>query len=432
MVSTPELTNSFAEVGDYPTNHSYFGYTNSDNLPKAVAEALEDFGIFDGMTVPSMLCKLVKILNKVTAKANRHPTNLDEDAMDIDSPRVSEEETDSEEIVEDSDPEVYGSPPNHHSPIPTSLRSTNSLSLHTTTAAEYNSKIRTDLRLAKAAGFRVGYLGNLLNHGQDCYVTLSCRVAKLGIPDEALQAWHLDRKQYVTLLIHYTAGYRTMERLNGDDPSQSRQRVEMRVGTSQRYKVTLEEAIDAFSQIKDKDKKRKPLMKIQEGVNENEPADTGTGLHGLFISRPLNELLNERLLSLLRYRIGLGISWSGAEAYYNDNQGRNQNDSDAMDNKYFHHEDRAQFADHLPELITYDHLADSYAGNPSNLSFPLLAMQYMLRHLVRCTEFCLVCHCKIDADFEALKPYVCDKPLCLYQYMVGCSHHNRLYSFLYS
>lgn len=44
-------------------------------------------------------------------------------------------------------------------------------------------------------------------------------------------------------------------------------------------------------------------------------------------------------------------------------------------------------------------------------------MQFALRHLVRCTEFCLVCHCKVEADFEALKPYVCDKPLCLYQYM---------------
>ena len=33
------------------------------------------------------------------------------------------------------------------------------------------------------------------------------------------------------------------------------------------------------------------------------------------------------------------------------------------------------------------------------------------------TEFCLVCHCKLETDFEALKPYVCPNPLCLYQYM---------------
>ena len=385
------------------------------------------------MTVPSMLCKLVKILNKATAGSRLHPVNLDEDAMDIDSPEASEDEEDDEEEANEgyADYDDYdGFSPNHHSQNPATIRPIETSPLHTTTASEYNSRIRADLRLAKTAGFRIGHLGSLLNHGQDCYVTLSCRVSKLGIPDEALQAWHLDRKQYITLIIHYTAGYRTMERLNGDDPSQTRLRVEMRVGMSQRYKVTLEEAIDAFSHIKDKERKRENSVKsensvkLEDGVDVNESPDTGGGLHGLFISRPLNELLNERLLSLLRYRIGLGISWSGAEAYYNDSQGRNQNDSDAMDNKYFRPEDHTQFADHLPKLITYDHLAESYAGNISNLSFPLLAMQYTLRHLVRCTEFCLVCHCKIEADFEALKPYVCDKPLCLYQYMVGCFYHH--------
>lgn len=50
-------------------------------------------------------------------------------------------------------------------------------------------------------------------------------------------------------------------------------------------------------------------------------------------------------------------------------------------------------------------------------SFPLIAMQYALRHLVRCTEFCLICHDMIQNDFETMKPYVCDSPLCLYQYM---------------
>jgi ubiquitin-conjugating enzyme E2 Q len=64
-------------------------------------------------------------------------------------------------------------------------------------------------------------------------------------------------------------------------------------------------------------------------------------------------------------------------------------------------------------------MADALSGGvgPFSLSFPLLAMQFALRHLVRCTEFCLVCHSKVSTDFEALKPYVCSNPLCLYQYM---------------
>lgn len=53
----------------------------------------------------------------------------------------------------------------------------------------------------------------------------------------------------------------------------------------------------------------------------------------------------------------------------------------------------------------------------NKVSFPLVAIQFCLRYLTRCTEFCLVCHDKIKEEFEALKPYVCDKPLCLFQYM---------------
>jgi ubiquitin-conjugating enzyme E2 Q len=50
-----------------------------------------------------------------------------------------------------------------------------------------------------------------------------------------------------------------------------------------------------------------------------------------------------------------------------------------------------------------------------SLSFPLIAMQFVMRYLTRCTEFCLVCHDRTENVFEALKPYVCSKPLCLYQ-----------------
>lgn len=61
--------------------------------------------------------------------------------------------------------------------------------------------------------------------------------------------------------------------------------------------------------------------------------------------------------------------------------------------------------------------ADAMTSKNQQHPFPLLAMQYALRHLVRCTEFCLVCHNRVSTDFEALKPYVCSTPLCLYQYL---------------
>lgn len=68
----------------------------------------------------------------------------------------------------------------------------------------------------------------------------------------------------------------------------------------------------------------------------------------------------------------------------------------------------------VANIVAADGIAHNKNGTPS---LPLLAIQFALRHLVRCTEFCLVCHNRLEVDFEALKPYVCSKPLCLYQYM---------------
>src|SRR5699024_6554067 len=46
-------------------------------------------------------------------------------------------------------------------------------------------------------------------------------------------------------------------------------------------------------------------------------------------------------------------------------------------------------------------------------------MQFALRQLVRCTELCMACHEAMGEGLGSgsLKPYVCEKPLCLYQYL---------------
>ena len=365
-----------------------------------------------------MLDKAAKALNKATAGSRHNPVRLEDDAMDIDSPpepEDSELEEEEEEDAADSEGEWSPRPPQH-----TSMGG--HFSHHGNAATSIlNERIRADLRYAKKAGFRVSHLGNLSQNARDCFITVSCRIAKLGISDEAIQAWHLDRKQYITLLIHFTAGYRILDSLTAEEPSRSRSIVEMRIGVSSRYKVSHSAAIEAFSKIKDKDRRKTEVKpecpeaqkdkKADAKVEETEEASS-EGLHSLFIGRPLDELLNERLLPVLRYRVAMGMPWSGAEDYYNDNQGRNIIGSDTMNDKYWA-EDRSNLSGNLPTLVTADHLAEA----SKDQSFPLLAMQFALRHLVRCTEFCLVCHCRIEADFEALKPYVCSKPLCLYQYM---------------
>ena len=387
-------------------SHDYYVYTDSANVPPSISSALQEPGPLQGLVLSQVLSKIVKLLDKATAGSERNPVDLD-DPMDVDEP-ASEQETDSEPEAYDSgsDPEPGGwSPrsPQHHAQATTS--STRKRSGDQASLAD-NDRIRLDLRTVKEAGFRVGHLGGLLNGGEDSFVTISCRVAKLGISDEALQAWHLKPSQYFILLIRYKAGYRPLERLIGKETCGGIRTVEMRVGLSQRYKIKHDKAVEAFSQTKDRCKNKERVDAEKSGSSKS------GGLGPLFVGRPLDELMNGRLVDLTNYRISEGFPWGGAEQFYNDHQGRNLRNSDVADAKYWA-DDTSKLEKTLPSIVTADHLIPL----PKAPSFPLVAMQFALRHLVRCTEFCLVCHCKVEADFEALRPYVCFKPLCLYQYM---------------
>src|SRR5207248_11326730 len=51
-------------------------------------------------------------------------------------------------------------------------------------------RVREDLLTAREAGFKVGILGSP-TRARRSYISLSCRVAKLGISYEAMLAWHL-------------------------------------------------------------------------------------------------------------------------------------------------------------------------------------------------------------------------------------------------
>ena len=380
----------------------YMIYTDSENVPPSIHSALDDMSNCPGMKVSDMMAKVVKTLDKATAGSRHNPVDIDDgDPMQIDSDLEPEESDDPDDY--DSDAEAWSpkSPKHQSSGSATHLR----LGGHADTLAA-NARIRKDLRFAKEAGFRVCYHGNLLNNGLDGFVTISCRVAKLGISDEALQAWHLKPNQYFILLIRYTAGYRDLDRLIGQSMAHGTNGVQMRVGLSSRYKIAIDEAIAAFTVLEDKSKSRRLIS------TQSSSASKKGGLGRLFIGQPLDDLLNDRLISLLRYRNAMGFGWGGAEDFFNDHQGRNLDSQHAIDPKYWA-EDPSNHLETLPKLVTDDHLA----GNSKERSFPLAAMQFALRHLVRCTEFCLVCNCKVEADFEALKPYVCSKPLCLYQYM---------------
>lgn len=269
------------------------------------------------------------------------------------------------------------------------------------TSPTFRQRVRTDLHTAKAAGFKIGHLGPLLD-GHAAYVSISCRMAKLGISAEAMQAWQVEPTDYLVLLLQYPHGYKTAEQLQSADSLILRTSLHMRVGACKKYKPTLQQAIAAFQKGQDD-----PSTK-QTGSELN---DTPNTFRETFISRPLNELLNSSFVTLLRYR-QIGMGWSGAEEYFIDQQGCNAMQADAIHDRFLRQEPSSKS---YPDMVVADHMTDRRHAGP--MSFPLVAMQFLLRHFVRCTEFCLVCHRKVDSELEAIKPYVCDNPLCLYQYM---------------
>lgn len=58
---------------------------------------------------------------------------------------------------------------------------------------EATRQMKADLRFTKQAGFRVSCFGNI--------ISVSCRVKRLGISEEAMRAWKLHADNYLILLV---------------------------------------------------------------------------------------------------------------------------------------------------------------------------------------------------------------------------------------
>jgi ubiquitin-conjugating enzyme E2 Q len=388
-----EISALIPDVSEYPSGHEYHIF-GDDSAPAHVGQILNKLPNTFGLSLADLLETVVKAFTE----------GQDGDALMQDSQYDGLSEDDDDDDDGYSEDEMFGG--DRKSSL--KISSTAHFASSSTGSAMLRDRIRSDLKAAKAAGFKVGHQGPLLE-GQNSYISTSIRISKLGISDEAMQAWQLEPSDYLILVIQYPGGYLSLDDVNGCDPSSARKAVSFRVGLSSRYKPTLQEAITAFTKLSVDDEARQKREQIEQAKTENHPQ----GFRDAFISRPLNELLNDRLATILKYRL-IGMPWTGAEEFYNDYQGKafTMSGMDYMDNKYMNEEPRHLA---LPTIVTADHLIDSKPGERTSL--PLLAMQFLLRHFVRCTEFCLVCHCKLEDSLEALKPYVCDKPLCLYQYM---------------
>ncbi|ETN41448.1 uncharacterized protein HMPREF1541_03384 [Cyphellophora europaea CBS 101466] len=378
------------DVDEYPEGNTYMLFTDDETADQNITNTLDTMtAVLIGQPLANALIEISRsLLSAVTHGQASNPI-----ALDVSDPVEQEEEEDFEDefLDYDSDDDFGFDIPSTRPASTTGLGAASGSHQRTSLGGVADlQKIRSDLRATKQAGFRVGTHGDLLTGGIVC---VSIRVTRLGISEEAMQAWGLRRSHYLALMIRFPRGYRDLRQVRADAVLSGQ--TEMRVALCEHYKPSREAAFEAFGHVH--------AVKTEEGA----------ALEALFIGSPLNELLRDRFSRILKFRESYGSNWPSAEAFVYGVQGKAVSAVDhlAVDD-YMLPDDTSGKA--LPDIVKAD-AADGQ--NLTNVSLPLVAMQFVLRHFVRCTEFCLVCHCKVEDTFEALKPYVCSRPLCLYQYM---------------
>lgn len=392
------ITAVIPDLSDYPKTHQYMIFCGED-APPHIAEALQNIRGSDRKTVLELI-EMVSICVTSLVPDRDGDTTM-KDSQFFEDDEQYEEDSDADDIYPDDDEDFgfAGAASIAETPYGPATPTTG---ISSKDDKPFRDRVRSDLRAAKDSGFKIGHLGPLLK-GYSSFVTVSVRMSKLGLSEEAMKAWRIFPSDYFILLLQYPNGYKSNERLQNFDTQSLKGNLGIRVCASKKYKPTLQEAIKAFTRVRGDS--------LSSAQSTKDASTESSTLREIFISKPLSKYLEDSLVPILRFR-GRGMDWAGAESCLNDMQcailGWNM---DAVPDKYYE-----------PEAIHKSFLSimhgDHYRQRDvTKHSFPLLAVQFALRHFARCTEFCMVCHTKLDSQLEAIKPYVCENPLCLFQYM---------------
>ncbi|KND94363.1 Poly [ADP-ribose] polymerase 8 [Tolypocladium ophioglossoides CBS 100239] len=261
--------------------------------------------------------------------------------------------------------------------------------------------LKEALKKAQAAGISVGLLP--AEQGKAPRVTsLSIRVSQLGLPADALEAWDLKPSEYLVLLVRFTAGYPSLKRYLELPTDQ--EDVQFRFGKCAAAKPSLLTARLAFSQVSGDE---------VLGDARDESASGNQGTCDTFlpnhVSRSIDRQLNRSLHKLLALRRSHRVSWTSAQNAVSTLVGNPRFGTSLM----YDVDEEPIISSQAPQALRHDYALD----DEEHMSIPLVAMQLALRQLAHCTEYCMACHAKLEDGPGSLKPYVCARPLCLYQYL---------------
>ncbi|PHH92596.1 hypothetical protein CDD83_6657 [Cordyceps sp. RAO-2017] len=264
--------------------------------------------------------------------------------------------------------------------------------------------LRRSLQQAQWAGISVGLLPPV-RAKMPKLVSLSLPVSRLGLADDALEAWGLEPDEYLVLLLHLTTGFpapaRYLELYSVEEAFC------FRFGKCSSAKPSIASARAAFSDMYNRAGARHAVDEDTSSTDTQN--DTSFMLNHM--STSVNRQLNNSLHKLIAIRREQKVSWNAAQEIL---RSRERGSGFQTPPSGEDCDDGAVISPQAPAALQHDYALD----DEDDLSIPLIAMQLALRQLVRCTEFCTVCHKQLKDDGPgSLKPYVCTDPLCLFQYL---------------
>ncbi|BGP40452.1 hypothetical protein JCM10450v2_004434 [Rhodotorula kratochvilovae] len=344
----------FPELGGYPNSHEVVAFTEHEEVPDEVSAALHEVSQLPKLADRS-LNGLVEFLIHRIVRGEANPWT------------ANQQETDEDEYAYDDELDGLGASVSKDS--------------------ELMKTLRTDFKQLLDAGFRPGFtrVSEL-----DLVVSVAKKVNLLGVPARALQAW--DSKLitgevvYLVLLINFGAKYPV------DLDNQTTGQCKFKVGISPRYKPSRVAIASAFR------------------AHSSNPYTKGE-FEAISLSAPLDALLNNKLGEIVYVRRSNDrVGWAGAEQHCFE---AGKTDATAVDKKQARAADKAEkeVSEASASLLPKDPMASVKTAQ----NFPLLAFSFLIRRFVMCPRFCLNCYKRCDQTITALKPFVCESPLCLFQ-----------------
>ncbi|GLB36141.1 putative ubiquitin-conjugating enzyme family protein [Lyophyllum shimeji] len=410
-----------SDTSDYPKNHVFFSSTPDYNLPPRLLEIVESVVSDTSRPIAHTVHRLLIMLAKSDQGTTARQSSSQELEMDDDDNSMAGDYEAFDQFDEFDQGTANGSKLNLQD-------------------------LQNDFVETVAAGYRPG----MIHFAEDEFaISISLPVITLAksIPPRALMAWDrrlLTRSQHLTLLI---SGFRGVyPPLNsGGAYNALAQRcgssLAFKLGLTPKYKPGKEYAKDAgrtFGLIIS-DAEDELLLQADRAANSDDlgydyeaeyvtdaapvpaliggDAEDDEGSFDRFsLSGSLEALLDHALLKIIQLRRKFGLGWAGAELLLSEMEKTQKREDAIFDTQ----RERILAADHEESVLarTNDLPPDPLFGLEKNgqINLTLTAFCYLIRRLSLCPRYCIVCHNKLDTDFEALKPYVCDSKLCAYQY----------------